>query len=74
MLDVNVKTQLAILVGLEIGRIGKAPTEQQRTDLRTQMKAYLLDRQIWPSARIMRQVNRLIDEAVAHLESKKARR
>jgi hypothetical protein len=74
MLDVTVKTQIAILVGLEIGRIGKAPTEQQLTNLRMQIKAYLLDQQIWPSSRIMRQVNRLIDEAVSHMERKKASR
>jgi hypothetical protein len=70
----DVKTQIAILVGLEIGRIGKQPTDQQRINLRTQIKSYLLDQQIWPSSQIMRQVNRLIDEAVAHLESKKASR
>jgi hypothetical protein len=67
-MTMDIQTELVILIGLRLGRIGQeAPTAQQYTDLIEQIKGYLLDQQVWPTPTILRQAEAWIEEGRALL-------
>jgi hypothetical protein len=58
----DIQTELVLLIGLRLGRIGQTPTARQHADLIEQIKGYLLDQQVWPTPTILRRVEAWIED------------
>jgi hypothetical protein len=67
VLEMNIMIELALHLGLTLGRMGQMPSPLHRLVLDGQIKIFLLRHQIGPTEEIMRHVDHLIEVAVAHL-------
>jgi hypothetical protein len=64
---IDLRTQIAILIAVTIGRLGHPPTNHQRLLLRQKVRSHLFDQHLWPTKETMRQVDQFIDEACTQM-------
>lgn len=68
--EMAISTELALRVGLALGRLGQPPSVPQRVKIRRQIKAVLRSPDGLSSDQLMRRMDRLIDAAVFSLEKR----